>query len=134
WVSGEQAFGYEALVAALAVGLIVGAAFTFKDVQDIGTDSLIKPTRPLPSQRVSPHAARRYAVMLAASALIAAASLGGALFAFAAAYVVVSALYSTHLKSTVLAGNVTMALLIGSIPIYTGVALGHVGQKLWMLG
>jgi geranylgeranylglycerol-phosphate geranylgeranyltransferase len=134
WVGGGQAPGYDALVAALVIALIVGAAFTFNDVEDMRTDSLIKPTRPLPSRRVSPRAARAYAATMAVSALLAAAALGSSLFAFAAAYVIVSALYSTHLKSTVLAGNVTMALLIGSIPIYTGVAIGHIGAKLLMIG
>lgn len=134
WAGGGQTPGFDALAAALVIGFIVGAAFTFNDVKDVRTDSLIKPTRPLPSQRVSPRAAAAFAAALAVSALVGAASLGSPLFAFAAAYVIVSALYSTHLKRTVLAGNVTMALLIGSIPIYTGVAIGHIGAKLLMIG
>jgi geranylgeranylglycerol-phosphate geranylgeranyltransferase len=130
WASGAQAAALGTLVAALVVALIVGAAFTFNDVQDVHTDSLIKPSRPLPSRRISPRAACWAAAALAASALIGAATLGSALFAFAVVYVAASALYSTHLKSTVLAGNVTMAVLIGSIPIYTGVALGEINAKL----
>src|SRR5690606_27534534 len=75
-----------------------------------------------------------FAGALAASALIVAALDGGTLLACVAAYAIVSALYSTHLKKTVLAGNVTMALLIGSIPLYTGIAIGAIGAKLLLLG
>src|SRR5690606_4274316 len=87
WAAGTEAPSYGALVAALVIGLIVGAAFTYNDVRDVLTDSLIKPTRPLPSGRVSPRAARCSAAALAVAALIGAATLGGALFAFAVAYV-----------------------------------------------
>jgi 4-hydroxybenzoate polyprenyltransferase len=46
------------------------------------------------------------------------------------AYLFFSVLYSRHLKGTVLLGNVTVAALVGSLPLYGGVAAGHVDAKL----
>src|SRR6185436_1868998 len=103
--------------AALALALIVAAAFAHNDVEDEAADRESKPTRPIPSGRVSRHKAMQLAIALAGAGLIITCVLDRRLATFAASYVVLSAMYSRRLKATVLAGNVTIAFLMATIPI-----------------
>lgn len=116
--------------AALVVALIVAAAFVFNDVRDEFVDRLAKPERPIPSGRLSRRGAIWLALGLTGAALLLASGLGPWLMAFSLAYVALGAAYSHGLKNTILFGNLTMALLIGSIPIYGGLAAGAISEQL----
>lgn len=117
-------------MAALVVALIFGAAFVYNDVEDELADSLNVPDRPIPSKRLSRQSAIWFAIALTIVALTTVAWLSSWLILVTIAYVILSALYSRRLKGTVLVGNLTVALLIGSIPIYGGIASGNVSDKL----
>jgi geranylgeranylglycerol-phosphate geranylgeranyltransferase len=113
------------LTAGLVVALIVACGYVVNDVRDVAVDMLSRPERAIPSGRVTLAQAHALALTLAAGALAAALTLGPSLALFALATIALSLTYSLALKNTVLLGNLTMALLDGSIILYGSLAVGH---------
>lgn len=100
-----------AAVAGGAVIALHAAGTAFNDRCDVAVDALARPQRPLPSGRVSLASADRLAAILAVLGLGLSATLGPAALTVATLVVVGSALYAVRLKSSVLVGNLTVALL-----------------------
>ena len=120
-----------AIRAALAMCFIVASSFALNDVQDIVADQNNKPTRPIPSGKIS----RRYGIAIssafAVAGIVVASTLGMTLAVFSVLLVVLSICYSYKLKSTPLFGNVLIGLMIASILIYGALAAGHVTLQYW---
>ncbi|WHZ13627.1 MAG: hypothetical protein OJF52_000460 [Nitrospira sp.] len=115
---------------AFLVALMVACAFVVNDYKDIDADIIGKSYRPIPSGHVTPHNARRLAVLLAITSLAVAAFLGIVFIWFAVSCITLSLAYSYRLKSTVLLGNGVIALLDATIPIYGGLATSRITPAL----
>lgn len=119
-------------LAALATLLVSAAANAWNDYQDIEIDRINQPQRPLPSGMVSLRTAKIFSFVLAALSLVIAAFISLPALAIAGACNIILYLYSIRLKSTVLLGNITVALVSATSPIFGGVAAGNVYPSLWL--
>ena len=131
YVAGTGAWDKIAL-AALATLLVSAAANAWNDYRDIEIDRINQPQRPLPSGMVSPRAALVFSIVLAALSIVIAAFIGPAALAIAAFVNLLLYVYSVWLKSTVLLGNATIALISAMSPVFGGVAAGNPGPSLWL--
>jgi len=131
YVAGTGAWDKIAL-AALATLFVSAAANAWNDYRDIDIDRINQPRRPLPSGMVSPRAALNFSIVLAALSIGLAALISPAALAIAVASNVLLYVYSVWLKSTVLLGNATVALISAMSPVFGGVAAGNVRPSLWL--
>jgi geranylgeranylglycerol-phosphate geranylgeranyltransferase len=121
------------LLAALIVVLIVAYGFVINDYKDGEVDRIDKPHRPIPSGVVSLRMALYVALILALTVQVLAwTRLGAELALFAVATILLSTAYSFFLKSTLLLGNLAMAILASSILIFGGLAAHGLPTKLWI--
>jgi geranylgeranylglycerol-phosphate geranylgeranyltransferase len=121
------------VLAALTVTLIVAFGFVINDYQDGDADRVDKPNRPIPSGRISRRTALIVAIALVVvSQAIAWRALGPGLALFAVAATALTAAYSFFLKSTVLLGNLTIAVLDSSILLYGGLVAGNLPAAVWI--
>lgn len=112
------------LLAACVVALITAFGFVINDCCDVAVDTLGKPGRPLPSGRISATTATAFAWSLAGTGLLLATTLGGVATLFALGAIALSAAYSYRLKSTLLLGNLAVALLVGAVVVFGAVMAG----------
>lgn len=131
YVAGTGAWDKIAL-AALATLLVSAAANAWNDYRDIEIDRINQPQRPLPSGMVSPRAALNFSIFLALLSVVLAAFINPLALAIAIASNILLYIYSIRLKSTVLLGNATVALISAMSPIFGGVAAGHVQPTFWL--
>lgn len=108
----------QAVLAAISVACAIVFAQATNDIVDMDLDRHDKPTRPLPSGRVSLAAAWRVAGASAIAGLALAFLLQHALAIFMCAVLASSWLYSRYWKSTVLLGNFVVAAITSSTVIY----------------
>lgn len=129
WLAGSRATAsvWQLGAGVCCVVALTAAAFVVNDIFDAAADRLAQRSRPLASGDVSPRAAVQLALALAAAALLLAAALGPAALAYAAAVLVLSWAYSWRLKSTLLAGNLTIAVLVASLPPFGAAVAGRAG-------
>jgi len=116
----------------LATLLVSAAANAWNDYRDIDIDRINQPQRPLPSGMVSPRAVLIFSVVLAVLSVILAALISPTALLIAVASNVLLYIYSVWLKSTVLLGNATVALISAMSPVFGGVAAGNVRPSLWL--
>ena len=119
------------LLAACVVGLITAFGFVINDCCDLAVDALGKPGRPLPSGRISHTAATRVAWGLAGAGLLLALLLGRSATLFALGAIALGAAYSYRLKSTLLIGNATVAVLVGMVIVFGAVMAGGATAAAW---
>ena len=131
YVAGTGAWDKIAL-AALATLLVSAAANAWNDYRDIDIDRINQPQRPLPSGMVSPRAVLIFSVVLAVLSVILAELISPTALLIAVASNVLLYIYSVWLKSTVLLGNATVALISAMSPVFGGVAAGNVRPSLWL--
>ncbi len=131
YVAGTGAWDKIAL-AALATLLAAASANAWNDYRDIDIDRINQPQRPLPSGMVSLRAALIFSIVLAALSIVLAALISPVALAIAAGSIILLYIYSVWLKSTILLGNATVALISALSPIFGGVAAGNVGPSLWL--
>jgi len=111
------------LRAALVAWLVVAAANIANDRADIAEDRINRPNRPIASGRVSPEAATWLAVALAAAGCLLALTLGAAPAMATLALIGLAILYSSHLKGTLVLGNVVVAGLSASTIMFGSMVL-----------
>jgi geranylgeranylglycerol-phosphate geranylgeranyltransferase len=111
--------------AAAVAGAVTACVNSVNDVLDVASDAVNKPHRPLPSARVSPASATRFAFVMAALGLGIAAGLGVAEFAIAVVLLALGLLYCVRLRSTVVVGNLLVAILAGSPILYGAYVCVH---------
>ena len=131
YVAGTGAWDKIAL-AALATLFVSASSNAWNDYRDIEIDRINQPQRPLPSGMVTPRAALIFSVVMAGLSLIVAAFISPAALLIAAASNALLYIYSVWLKSTVLLGNVTVALISAMSPVFGGVAAGNPRPSLWL--
>jgi len=131
YVAGTGAWEKVAL-AALATLFVAASSNAWNDYRDIEIDRINQPRRPLPSGMVTPRAALVFSIVLAVLSLIIAALISPLALLIAVASNALLYLYSIRLKSTVLLGNITVALISAMSPIFGGVAAGNVRPSLWL--
>ena len=131
YVAGTDAWDKIAL-AALATLLAAASANAWNDYRDIDIDRINQPQRPLPSGMVSLRAALIFSIVLAALSIVLAALISPVALAIAAGSIILLYIYSVWLKSTVLLGNATVALISALSPVFGGVAAGNVRPSLWL--
>lgn len=121
---GGQAGVLPVVLGTLSVVASVAHANVLNDITDREADAIDKKWRPLPSGSLSFRTAlAAYGLCCVAAVALGCAS-GAAVGLWAIAVVPASAFYSYCLKSTVLLGNVTIALLASS-PLLIGAVLAH---------
>ena len=128
----QLALGCGAAMACVAGGNVLNDWF------DRETDRANHPQRPLPSGRLQPAAALRWALVLLAAGLATLAAgwltglLGALPLAIAGGGCLLLGGYETGLKATGLPGNVLIGLLSGTVFLYAGSLTGDPGPALWL--
>jgi 4-hydroxybenzoate polyprenyltransferase len=111
--------------AAAVAGAVTACVNGVNDILDVASDAVNKPHRPLPSGRVGTASATRFAFVMAALGLSIAAQLGAVEFAIAVVLLASGLLYCFRLRSTVVLGNLLVAVLAGSPIIYGAYVSAH---------
>lgn len=111
--------------AAVVAGAVTACVNGVNDILDVATDAINKPHRPLPSARVSTASAARFALLMAALGLGIAGWLGLVEFAIAVVLLASGLLYCVRLRSTVVLGNLLVAVLAGSPIVYGAYVAAH---------
>ena len=119
-------------LAALVAFLVTGAGNAWNDYLDIEIDKINQPHRALPSGIVSPRAAVLLSLSLTAVALAISAFINLPSFLIVLVFSLILYLYSWKLKSTVLMGNLTVAVTSAMTVIFGGAAAGNVRPTLWL--
>ena len=113
----------------LAVFLITGAGNSVNDFFDHEIDAINRPTRPIPSGRISSSAALRWSLAL----FVTGCALAGLVNRFCLGLAVINSIflffYARNLKAMPLAGNLCVAYLTGSTFIFGGGAFGFKGME-----
>jgi geranylgeranylglycerol-phosphate geranylgeranyltransferase len=131
YVAGTGEWFYVAL--AVIVTLMNSAsANAWNDYQDIEIDRVNQPQRPLPSGQVSPELVKRFSFVMAALALLLSAFINPLAFAIALVANILLFIYSWRLKSTVLIGNLIVALVSAMSVVFGGVAAGNPQPTIWL--
>ncbi|RZN37981.1 MAG: geranylgeranylglycerol-phosphate geranylgeranyltransferase [Methanosarcinales archaeon] len=125
-VSDEISFYGISLVFA-CVFLITGAGNSINDFFDADIDAINKPTRPIPSGRVSNDAALYFSLVLFGIGIVLSGFLGLICFVVAVINSTLLILYASSLKRTVLTGNVCVGYLTGSTFLFGGALFGISG-------
>lgn len=131
YVAGTGQWDKVAL-AALATLFVSASSNAWNDYRDIEIDRINQPRRPLPSGMITPRAALIFSITLAALSIAVAALINPTALAIAVASNILLYVYSIRLKSTVLLGNITVALISAMSPIFGGVAAGNFRPSLWL--
>lgn len=119
-------------LAVLSTLLVSAAANAWNDYLDIEIDRINQPQRPLPAGLITRQTARLFSFGLAATALIVAGFINLPAFLVVLSCNILLYVYSWRLKSTVLMGNATVALVSAMSVIYGGIAAGNVRPTFWL--
>jgi len=111
----------------LAVFLVTGAGNAINDYYDRDIDRVNRPSRPIPSGRISPRGAAAWSFLLFLAGCLLAAVVNQLCLAIGILNSVLLFLYARNLKTTPLAGNLCVAYLTGSTFLFGGAAFGLQG-------
>jgi geranylgeranylglycerol-phosphate geranylgeranyltransferase len=131
YVAGTGEWGKVAL-AALVAFLVTGAGNAWNDYLDIEIDRINQPHRALPAGMLRPKHAVWFALGLNLIALLIAAWINTGVFLITLFFSLLLYLYSWRLKSTVLLGNITVAISSAVTVVFGGVAAGNARPTLWL--
>lgn len=102
----------------LAAFLAVGFGNVINDILDKHTDSISHPTRPIPHGTILVREARMYAILLALGSLCAGLCVSRTHGVATAVPLVLLLIYALFLKSTPLAGNILVSVLVAFPLVY----------------
>ncbi|MFW5941536.1 MAG: geranylgeranylglycerol-phosphate geranylgeranyltransferase [Chloroflexota bacterium] len=119
-------------LAAFVAFLVTGAGNAWNDYLDIEIDKINQPHRALPSGQVPPWTAVALSLVLTLVALVISAFINLPSFLIVLVFSIILYLYSWKLKSTVLLGNLTVAVTSAMTVIFGGTAAGNVQPTLWL--
>lgn len=131
YVAGTGAWDKIAL-AALATLFVSSSSNAWNDYRDIEIDRINQPQRPLPAGLITPRAALVFSIVTSILSIIVAAFISPIAMAIAIASNILLYLYSVWFKSTVLLGNMIVALISGMSAVFGGVAAGNFRPSLWL--
>ena len=112
------------LLACLAGALVTAAANSINDYFDVEIDRINRPARPIPAGLVSRQASLIFSYVCFALAMLISAAINGTAFFIAVAISALMFFYSSHLKRTVLFGNIAVSFSSAMAFIFGGVAVG----------
>ncbi len=112
--------------ASLSAGFAAAAGNVINDLFDIEIDKLNRPSRPLPSKKISGSEAVALYLLLAALSLFLGYLVSAAAFIITLIADAVLFIYSFKLKSVPLLGNAVIALLTGLAFLYGGIAVNNI--------
>ncbi|MEM6327566.1 MAG: geranylgeranylglycerol-phosphate geranylgeranyltransferase [Bacteroidota bacterium] len=134
-VAGGAAFEGEALgrllLAMLSATLVGAGSMVVNDLYDVEIDQINRPDRPLASGRVSRRAAWMFYAAISITGWVLGAMVSPVHGVIAALSVLFLWAYSTHLKGTVLLGNVAVGATIALGVLFGGLAAGPATGPLW---
>ncbi len=116
--------GWSTVAVGVATLLILSAGNALNDACDADIDRVNRPDRPIPSGRVSPRGAVRFAVVLSALGVALAWSVNAMAVGVAAGAACCLVVYALALKATPLGGNLIVALLTSGAFAAGGIAVG----------
>lgn len=131
YVAGTGAW-FNVALAVLVTIMASASANAWNDYLDIEIDRVNQPHRPLPAGEVEPETVKRFSIVLAALSVILAALISPAALAIALGANVLLFIYSWRLKSTVLIGNLVIALISAFSAVLGGVAAGNPRPTIWL--
>jgi len=111
----------------VVVFLITGAGNALNDFFDVEIDRINQPNRPLPSGAISGRSALYLAVIFFVGGVGISGMLGSLCFVIAVVNSGVLVVYASHLKRTVLLGNLSVGYLTGSTFLFGGAVFGFDG-------
>jgi len=117
-----------ALLVTAVVFLVTGGGNVVNDYFDRDIDAVNRPSRPVPSGRISPVLALRWSFLLFLLGSALALMINPLCLALAAANSLLLVAYAGYLKATPLAGNLTVAYLTGSTFLFGGLATGSYSE------
>lgn len=117
---------------AVAMGFVVAAVNTVNDLVDASSDRVGRPTRPLPSGRVTGRGAGVLAVLCAAAAVVVVADRGAEVTRVVVGLLALGTLYSLVFKSSVLVGNAVVAMLEAGVLVLGALIADGVTAPLWV--
>jgi len=121
---------FKLLMACFSGMCIAAGANAVNDYFDIEIDRINKPKRPLPSGMLRPGQAYRFSILCFLLGILLSLFIHLPGFLIASGSSVLLYLYSSHLKRTVVWGNLTVALITGLAFVYGGLAVGRIRQAL----
>jgi geranylgeranylglycerol-phosphate geranylgeranyltransferase len=125
----------EAFLGFLTGFFISGSAMISNDYFDLNVDKINRPSRPLPSGRITINELKLLMGIFSDAGLAAAALLGAVQLILAAVLWVVGVLYNWKLKETGIPGNTMVSLSVAMTFIFGGAAVGCVfGGLVWTFG
>jgi len=117
-------------LAALSASLVMASGNIINDIYDIDIDRVNKPSRPLPSGKISiKETYILYFVFIAASVFIS-SLLNEKAIAIVLVSILLLFLYSKYLKRIPLVGNITVAILTGLVFIFGGVVVENLAAAI----
>lgn len=114
-------------IVAFAAFLLLSGGNAFNDFRDIETDSINKPSRPIPSGQVSRRTALVFAIVLFVIGTGLGLFVNWMAFSVACSVFALLVLYTLRLRQFLLVGNIVIGLLTGLTFISGGIAVGTIG-------
>lgn len=121
-----------AVLVALAVFAVTGAGNAVNDYFDREIDAVNRPSRPIPSNRISPRRAFAWSIILFGAGCLFALFINHLALAIAIFNSILLYLYARNLKVTPFAGNVAVGYLTGSTFLFGGAAGNDINITLFL--
>jgi len=112
-------------LAALSASLVMASGNIINDIYDIDIDRVNKPSRPLPSKKISIKEAYIFYFVFIAASVFTSSLLNEKAIAIVLVSILLLFIYSKYLKRIPLVGNITVAFLTGLVFIFGGVVVDN---------
>lgn len=130
-ISGD--FSLSPFLAAFVVLVVTGAGNAINDYFDYKIDAINKPSRPIPSGRISRKAAGIYSISLFVIGIIVAFLTGIFLLGVIALLSSILMIYYAYdLKKRALIGNISISFLTGLCFVFGGIAVGEILTSIYL--
>ncbi len=127
---GEEIRFAPVAMACLSGFLVASGGYAINDYFDYAVDLINRPTRPIPSGRLTRREALALSLILAIGGIILAWFVNKASFLLALSAAALLFIYSHSLKRTPLAGNLSISVLCGTALLYGGASVSSMGSAL----
>ena len=118
------------VLAMVVVFFMVAGSMALNDYLDRAIDQHAHPHRPIPSGRLSPHAALRFAYLSFFIALVLSALINILSFGIVVFSIFLLVIYEQYLKNIGLMGNILAGFISGMALIFGGASVGHVNNTI----
>ena len=126
---------FDAFLGFFTVFFISGSAMISNDYFDLNVDKINRPSRPLPSGRITILELKMLMGTFSIAGLTIAALIGPVQLIFAAGLWMAGVLYNWRLKETGIPGNLIVSLSVATTFIFGGVAVGEAFSRVvWTFG